>query len=81
MPTCFVSRIRSASACLFSLGIAAALSGCGSSSVTKPADAGHDALAATDVLACRRTQSTPTRAWMPPNPTLPQTWRSSATLR
>jgi len=55
MPTCFVSRIRSASACLFSLGIAAALSGCGSSSVTKPADAGHDALAATDVLAAADT--------------------------
>ena len=55
MPTCFVSRIRSASACLFSLGIAAALSGCGSSSVTKPADAGLDALAVTDVLAAADT--------------------------
>ena len=50
MPTCFVPKMRSAFACLLSLGIAAALSGCGSSSVTKPADAGHDALAATDVL-------------------------------
>jgi hypothetical protein len=42
--------MRSPLACVLSLAVATALSGCGSSSASKPADAGHDALAATDVL-------------------------------
>ncbi|MGB8295143.1 MAG: hypothetical protein WCG85_06925 [Polyangia bacterium] len=48
MATCFVLRIRSALACLSSLAFAAALSGCGSSSVSKPADAATDTLAIAD---------------------------------
>ena len=50
MSKCLVPRMRSPLACVLSLAVATALSGCGSSSASKPADAGHDALAATDVL-------------------------------
>ena len=44
----FVPKVRPALACLFSLAVAAALPGCGSSSVTKPTDAAADALVAID---------------------------------
>ena len=50
MSTCLDSRIRSALTYVFSLAVATALSGCGSSSTSKPADAATDALATSDTL-------------------------------